>query len=149
MFDKIEEVKAAFADLCTKAHFNPIPKLTDMWVRDINAAAGFDHLGHDVVAVSGPALKQLSIKELTAVLAHELGHIIAGDTKADYNVDDPQELQRREFAADIMSAKLTGDPLSLISALRKTIKENGDHENSKTHPALAERIARLEAIANV
>lgn len=56
----------------------------------------------------------------------------------------------REFAADILGAKICGDPLWLADALRK-LRSAGDHRTAaglmSTHPPVAERIRRLEALA--
>ena len=55
-----------------------------------------------------------------------------------------------EFAADSLGAKICGDPLWLADALRKlrTAENHGASAGLlSTHPSVAERIRRLEALA--
>jgi Zn-dependent protease with chaperone function len=55
-----------------------------------------------------------------------------------------------ELAADTLGAKICGDPLWLADALRK-LRTTENHRASagllSTHPPVAERIRRLEALA--
>jgi len=131
-------------------------------------------------------LTTLSQRELAGVLAHELAHIRAGHTAVGSTLGllvaswlpapvarvlmAATASTRRETAADLAAARLTGDPLGLASALRRlevaatrwqlpperfvracahlmTVDPLSGRQASPTHPETANRVARLEQLA--
>ncbi len=74
------ELYADLAELARRAGLDSCPTLWWLKVSGINAfaAGGRDSAG---IAVSTGALRALSRQELVAVLAHEVAHIAAGDTR--------------------------------------------------------------------
>lgn len=93
-----------------------------------------DWRGLRMVAIKQDVASVLQDDELEGVLAHELGHIEQGDAKAKsiatgFKISFPFDplvyfaeaaiYRERELAADEFSARLTGKPASLASALLK------------------------------
>lgn len=160
---------------------------------------------HPAIAVSQGAVRALTRRELTAVLAHEVSHICEGDTGLARVAEIIARMtsflgmfgfilavlatltgeaqvagwlillfaatplgisllqlalsRQREYAADVNAVALTGDPLSLVSALekierqqfgvwRRVLTGHGQPMPFKllqTHPTIAERRAVLLA----
>lgn len=107
---------------------------------EIPASAALDWKGEKVVAISARAALTLDDEELKAVLAHELGHIVHRDAlrksvATAYRsafIFDPVAYfveaaiyRNGELYADEYSARLTGRPAALASALIKI------HESTK------------------
>ncbi len=194
--------------LAHKAHLPATPRLFHAPSPIVNAFTLGSHKAPVIVLTDG-LLRSLNGRELTAVLAHEVSHIVHHDLRvmglADYAsrltslmslfgviflflampatffglirhdfygillpVFAPQlalivqlSLSRtREYAADMLSIKLNGDPEGLIFALRKIESVNrswrtfllpgwGNPEPSwlRTHPSTEERIRRIQLLA--
>ena len=162
------------------------------------------------IAISYGLVRQLNVRELTGVLAHEISHIHGNDLLVMLVADVIARLttmmafagfillwvyiplfvltdekvpwvllivlmmaptvstlmqlalsRSREFSADLEAAKLTGDPLSLASALEKIESRRGNWMERmyvqyrriqlpsllRTHPLVIDRINRLKDIA--
>ena len=104
------------------------------------ASAAVDWNKEKTVAVSTDTIEALDDEELKAVLAHELGHISNKDSlqktvatayRAAFLFDPLARLieaavyRNAEYGADEYSAKLTGMPAALASALLKLFEFNG------------------------
>ncbi|MFQ5619661.1 MAG: zinc metalloprotease HtpX [Rhodospirillales bacterium] len=74
------EVHRAVAGLARKAGLPSVPALYRTPSGDINAFTTGD-TGEAGIAVTEGALRRLSLRELTGVLAHEIAHLAANDTK--------------------------------------------------------------------
>lgn len=200
----------------------PLPRLFVIEQAAPNAFATGRDPDHAVVAVTSGILDIVNERELTAVLAHELGHVRNRDTlvmaavasiagaisylaqMAQFSMffgghrDDEEGgggglgivgtiaamillpiaamlvqlavSRAREFGADDTGAEVSGDPLSLASALRKMeaasrqiplavnpsvshlfivqpLLPGGFSRLFATHPPIEDRIARLEKLA--
>jgi len=200
----------------------PMPRLFVIEQAAPNAFATGRDPQHSVVAVTSGILDIVNERELTAVLAHELGHVRNRDTlvmaavasiagaisylaqMAQFSMffgghrEDEEGgglgivgmlaamillpiaavlvqlaiSRSREFGADDRGAEVSGDPLSLASALRKMesasrqiplavnpsvghlfivqpLLPGGFGRLFATHPPIEERIARLERMAGM
>ncbi len=102
--------------------------------RGIPESLAVDWHGYRMVGIKQVVASILQDDELEGVLAHELGHIEQGDAKAKsiatgFRISFPFDplvyfaeaaiYRERELAADEFSARLTGKPASLASALLK------------------------------
>jgi len=108
------------------------------------------------IYIGEEAIKNLSIKELKAVIAHELGHIKHGLRKVEIYkflsalalipnsylslVLNPSIL---EFKADEFSVRATGDKDSLVSALVKTSVYNIENTGGNTFEKLGRILPRF------
>jgi len=98
------------------------------------------------------AVDLLEKEELLAVLAHELGHIVAGDRSNDSGHSE-------EYTADATSVHLTRNPKAFISALNKldgvmipcpccgTLYKKTVSKSSDSHPSLKDRIDNIRRVA--
>jgi len=194
----------ALGALAMRAGLPAVPALYWLPGGGINALAAGGRRAA-AIGVSDGAFRLLSRREMTAVLAHEVAHIAAGDTRLMALGDmiarttrdvavfglaaclllllataDPDQVplalvlllalatpaaaalqmalsRNREFAADLMAVRLTGDPLGLVEALEKIerlsagpwswlFRRRAGGEPSRllrTHPDSAARVARL------
>jgi Zn-dependent protease with chaperone function len=102
--------------------------------RGIPESLAVDWRGYRMVGIKQGVASILQDDELEGVLAHELGHIEQGDARAKsiatgFRISFPFDplvyfveaaiYRERELAADEFSARLTGKPASLASALLK------------------------------
>ena len=146
------------------------------------ASAALEWQGDKIVAISSSTLDILDDEELRSVLAHEFGHLIHKDSlrktiatayKTAFVFDplarfvEAAIYRQGELSADEYSARLTGKPAALASALIKIyemISAKGigipdsfalshvmrDHEAGllSKQPSLSQRIAKLLELEN-
>ncbi|MEI7608068.1 MAG: M48 family metalloprotease, partial [Rhodospirillaceae bacterium] len=189
------ELYAELFELARRAGLTICPTLYYQPSAGINAFAVVGRHDDAAIALSNGAFRFLSRSELVSVLAHEVAHIAAGDTRMMslgavlirvtqgvamvgllasllllFLSGDPDAApiettvllslatpavlflylalsRNREFAADLMAARLTGDAIGLARALQK-IDQDGSASGSshpllRTHPKTAERVANL------
>lgn len=93
------------------------------------------------IVISEDELAKNTIPELRALMGHELKHIAHGDTERLFGSRN----QQIERTADAFSARLTGDPESLMSAISKMGDEN--IRGNRLYPSIRSRILHLQKIA--
>jgi len=127
-----------------------VPSLTNLPV-----SAALDWKGEKIVAISVRTIESLDDDELKAVLAHEIGHIAHKDSlrktmatayKTAFVFDpvarfvEAAVYRDGELRADEYSAKLTGKPAALASALIKI------YESVRLSPSLLPNTAGLSLL---
>lgn len=200
---------AILEELARRAELPHVPELYYVPSEVMNAFAVGNRRAA-AIAVSDGLLRQLSLRELAAVLAHEISHIRHDDVRLMGFADIASRMthalatlgvvlvlvnvplvilgvitiswtaililiaapalsallqlalsRTREYHADAGAAELTGDPAALASALAKMErlqggiferifwpqKREGEPSLLRSHPATAERITRLLALA--
>jgi Zn-dependent protease with chaperone function len=168
-FSNSENVQAATLDLARK---KIAPIFSDILVRSklanvslsvvqgeprLPASAALDWRGEKVVAISTNTIETLDEEELRAVLAHEFGHLIHKDSlrktlATAYRtafVFDPLArfieaaiYREGELSADEYSARLTGKPAALASALIKIYEMIRPSTGSFPHSAALSHLMR-------
>jgi Zn-dependent protease with chaperone function len=127
-------VSIVFSSLLYVSNLSGIALSVVPGASDLPASAALDWKGEKVVAISSGAAVALDDDELRAVLAHELGHIVHRDSlrktmatayRSAFIFDPVAHFVEAaiyrdgELYADEYSAKLTGKPAALASALIK------------------------------
>ncbi len=166
-----------FSSLLTSAKLSGIDLSVVPGVTNLPASAALEWKGEKTIAISSTSIQALDDDELKAVLAHELGHIVHRDSfrknvatayRSAFIFDPVAHFVEAaiyrdgELYADEYSARLTGNPAALASALIK-IHESmtgifakipitqaaslllNDHESSifSKQPSLTLRIKKL------
>ena len=171
-----------FADLLTHSKLTNVSLSVVQGESRLPASAALDWRGEKVVAISANTIDALDDEELRSVLAHELGHLIHRDSlrktlatayKTAFVFDplarfvEAAIYRQGKLSADEYSARLTGKPAALASALIKIyemIRPRGmalpqsfgvshvmrDHEAGllSKQPSLSLRIAKLLELEN-
>ena len=171
-----------FADLLTHSKLTNVSLTVVQGESHLPASAALDWRGEKAVAISANTIDVLDDEELRSVLAHELGHLIHRDSlrktlatayKTAFVFDplarfvEAAIYRQGELSADEYSARLTGKPAALASALIKIyemIRARGmtlpqsfavshvmrDHEAGllSKQPSLSLRIAKLLELEN-
>jgi heat shock protein HtpX len=78
--EQVPHLAAALAGLSRRAALPSVPRLYRLGGAGINALAAGSR-SHSAIGLSDDCLRLLPARELRAVLAHELSHIAAGDTR--------------------------------------------------------------------
>ncbi len=164
------ELAASFNNLASKMG---VPR-TRLYLADLPTPNSMAASGKSsVVVLARSLLKLLTPEELSSVLAHELAHIKNGDSflktlavvyRRFLPIDpvlrllEPAIHREREFFADEVSARVTGRPLQLASALIKIHEAHpvnvsvgvsglsimgGSRGFLSKHPPLKDRVERL------
>lgn len=93
-FDSAPQIAGMLGTLSTRAGLGRVPALYRIPFESHNVFA-VGRPGNSVIAISDGVLRILSFREIAAVLAHELGHIVHRDTQ----VTGLSELLRRSLKA--------------------------------------------------
>jgi Zn-dependent protease with chaperone function len=119
------------------------------------ASAALDWRGRRIVTISKGTLELLDDDELEAVLAHEVGHIVEHDSlkktivtayRCAFLFDPLSRLleaalyREREYSADEFSARTTGKPAFLASALVKIYESSHNCAGIKSSFAISSLI---------
>lgn len=111
--------------------------------------------GKLVIRIDAILMQHLTELEIKALLFHEIGHLAPGHFASMQGCSvSSEEFQQQELEADLFACRQLGkDASALKSALTKCVElsllngvnRDADEELSSTHPALAERIASIDA----
>lgn len=126
-------------------------------IKILNRAEAFiGFQGRAVLLISQPALSLLSVEELQAAVAHELGHeyfwhemMVAQKQKQE---DVRRELELRSDAIAVIALhRLGGNPAHLIAAITRvrTFNARLGLTDSPHHPLLPERIGFIRAMSEL
>jgi Zn-dependent protease with chaperone function len=132
-------------DLASKAEL-PMPKISVLLGYGGEQLQGSPAmLTSDQMVVPEVAFFAFDSKELRAIAGHELGHVKNGDMFKSPTIF-PRRRHHEEYAADAFSSRITDDPDSMISFLRKIGIDSRNTSDSLAHPRVANRIKRLEEL---
>jgi Zn-dependent protease with chaperone function len=129
-----ERIISIFSGLLSISKLHGIGLSIVPGIPNLPASAALDWKGEKIVAISNATAQSLDDEELRAVLAHELGHIVHRDSlrktlatayRTAFMFDplarfvEAAIYRHGELNADEYSAKITGKPAALASALTK------------------------------
>ena len=150
--EKLDQTKYAYVyniveTLSTQAGI-PIPGLRYLSTQKPRATSSGMRAPGFIVVTQG-ALDFYTPYELHGILAHEIGHLVAQDSKRQSLLRKPlpgNDLRdfyhQNEYAADKFSTELLHAPKPLIAALEKF--KDFSKINDINHPSAEDRIARLK-----
>jgi heat shock protein HtpX len=150
-----ERVSPQFSYLISKSKLSGISLSIVPAISTLPVSAALNWKGKKIVAISEKTIHSLDDEELRAVLAHEIGHIARRDSlrktlattyKTAFVFDPIAHIVEAaiyrdgELYADEYSAKITGNPAALASALIKI------HESAQGVPSTVPSMAALSLL---
>lgn len=131
----------------TGPEIRPIPYpgmlYAEMMIDGVKENWGDGRKYHRLLYAAG-ATKFISIDEIEASIAHEIGHVVNGDTTIHNMSISHEESRLMEIRADQFAARYGyGDKLKSFLA---RVKETPHYEEGITHPTYVDRVKAIEEV---